>query len=42
MKRKFSIARVIKYVVLTIISLVSIFPFVFMLFGMTSNTTDII
>lgn len=42
MKRKFSFARVLKYVVLTIISLVSIFPFVFMVFGMTSNTTDII
>lgn len=42
MKLKFRPLRILKYIVLTVISVVSIFPFIFMIFGMTSNTTDII
>lgn len=34
--------RIVKYVLLMILSIISIFPFVFMLFGMTSNSQSII
>lgn len=38
---KNKVLRVLKYVMLSIIALVSIFPFVWMLVGMTNNTVDI-
>lgn len=38
---KNKILRILKYVMLSIIALVSIFPFVWMLVGMTNNTVDI-
>lgn len=34
--------RIIKYVLLSLLALISLFPFVFMLFGMTSNTQSIV
>lgn len=34
--------RVMKYVLLSLLALISLFPFVFMLFGMTSNTQSIV
>ena len=42
MTRKIHIGRIIKYVLLSLLSLISIFPFIFMLIGMTSNSQDII
>lgn len=38
---KNKILRILKYVMLSLIALVSIFPFVWMLIGMTNNTVDI-
>lgn len=34
--------RIVKYVLLSLLALISLFPFVFMLFGMTSNTQSIV
>lgn len=41
MKSKIKFGRVAKYVLLSLISFVSIFPFIFMIFGTTSNTKSI-
>ncbi|MDQ0361719.1 carbohydrate ABC transporter permease [Breznakia pachnodae] len=38
---KKKVLRVLKYVMLTIISFISLFPFIWMLLGMTNNTMDI-
>ena len=35
------ILRILKYVMLSILALISIFPFIWMLLGMTNNTVDI-